>query len=115
MLLRDPAASESQHRLGRYPGRLSSRGNSSNSIKYGALAAEAGVVDLTCVADGGFVVMVWKEQGGPPTAAPTAPLGFGSKLLSQSVTGQFQGAVAFDWPPEGIVVTMRMNKGRLAA
>ncbi len=86
-----------------------------NSIKYGALAVEAGVIDLTCVADGGFVVMVWKERGGPPTAAPTAPLGFGSKLLSQSVTGQFQGAVAFDWPPEGIVVTMRMNKGRLAA
>ncbi len=86
-----------------------------NSIKYGALSVDKGIVDLTCSADDGSIVMVWKELGGPPTAAPTAPLGFGSKLLSKSVTGQFRGSIAFQWPPEGVVITMRMSEARLAA
>ena len=86
-----------------------------NSIKYGALSVDKGVVDLTCDADDGFMVMVWRELGGPPTAAPTAPLGFGSKLLSKSVTGQFRGSITFDWPPEGVVITMRMSEAHLAA
>jgi len=85
-----------------------------NSIKYGALSVDKGVVDLTCDADDGSIVMVWKELGGPPTAAPTAPLGFGSKLLAKSVTGQFRGSIAFDWSPEGVVITMRMSEARLA-
>ncbi len=54
------------------------------SIKYGALSVDDGMVDLTCAADDGSMVMVWKELGGPPTTAPTAPPGFGSKLLSKT-------------------------------
>jgi len=86
-----------------------------NSIKYGALSVDKGIVDLTCDADDESIVMVWKEHDGPPTAALTAPLGFGSKLLSKSVTGQFRGSIAVDWPPEGVIVTMRMSEARLAA
>ena len=86
-----------------------------NSMKYGALSVDDGTVYLTCGADDGLIAMVWKELGGPPTAAPTAPLGFGSKLLSKSVTGQFRGSIAFEWPPEGVVITMRMSEARLAA
>lgn len=84
-----------------------------NSIKYGALSVENGTVELTGDLAQGYVTMIWREQGGPPVTAPQAPLGYGSKLLSQSVTGQFGGSIAFDWSPEGAAVTMRMSKARL--
>ena len=85
-----------------------------NSIKYGALSVAAGTLDVSCVADNGGVVLVWTERGGPPVATPAGPVGFGSKLVAQSVTGQLGGSIALDWPPEGVVVTLRMSKARLA-
>ena len=84
-----------------------------NSIKYGALSAADGTLDVSCVADNGGVVLVWTERGGPPVAAPTGPAGFGSRLVAQSVTGQLGGSIAFDWPPEGLIATLRMSKARL--
>ncbi len=85
-----------------------------NSIKYGALSVADGTLDVSCAADNGGVVLLWTERGGPPVAAPAEPGGFGSKLVTQSVTGQLGGSIAFDWPPEGVVVTLRMSKARLA-
>ena len=86
-----------------------------NSIKYGALSTADGPLDVSCTTDNGGVVLVWTERGGPPVAAPAGPAGFGSRLVTQTVTGQLGGSIAFDWPPEGVVVTLRMSKARLAA
>ncbi len=86
-----------------------------NSIKYGALSAADGTLDVSCTAQDGEVVIVWTERGGPPVAAPAGPAGFGSKLVTQSMSGQLGGCIAFDWPTEGVVVTLRMSKARLAA
>ena len=86
-----------------------------NSIKYGALSSADGVVDLSCTADADGVVLVWTERGGPRVAAPAGPVGFGSKLVARSVSGQLGGSIAFEWPPEGVVVTLRISKTRLAA
>jgi hypothetical protein len=33
----------------------------------------------------------------------------------QSLSRQFDGALSYDWQPNGLVVTMRMRKDRLAA
>ena len=85
-----------------------------NSIKYGALSVTDGTLDVSCVADNDGVVLVWTERGGPPVTPPIGPSGFGSRLVAQSVTGQLGGSIAFDWPPEGVVVTLRMSKARLA-
>ena len=85
-----------------------------NSIKYGALSAAEGSLNVSCVADNGGVKLVWTERGGPPVIAPAGAAGFGSKLVAQSVSGQLGGSIAFDWPSEGVVVTVRMNKARLA-
>ena len=85
-----------------------------NSLKYGALSAAGGTVDVSCADHGGDVVMVWTERGGPPVAMPTVRPGFGSKLIARSMSGQLGGSVAFDWLPEGVVVTLRMSKARLA-
>jgi two-component sensor histidine kinase len=84
-----------------------------NAIKYGALSVANGRVDVSCTEHNGDVVIVWTERGGPPVAAPTGPAGFGSKLVRQSMSGQLGGSIAFDWPVEGVVVTLRMNKARL--
>ncbi len=86
-----------------------------NSIKYGALSAASGTLDVSCTADGGGVALVWTERDGPPVTAPTGPGGFGSKLMAQSLSGQLGGSIAFDWPPEGLVATLRMSKARLGA
>ena len=85
-----------------------------NSIKYGALSTSDGTLDVSCTADNGGVVLVWTERGGPPVAAPAGPVGFGSKLVTQTVTGQLGGSIAFDWTPEGVVITLQMSKDRLA-
>ena len=85
-----------------------------NSIKYGALSRADGTLDVSCTALNGEVVVVWTERGGPPLIAPKGPDGFGTKLMSRSVSGQLGGSIAFDWQPEGVVVTLRMSKARLA-
>jgi len=86
-----------------------------NSIKYGALSKASGTIDVSCIADESEVTMTWKEQGGPGVSAPKGPAGFGSELINRSISGQLGGSIAFDWPPEGAIVTLRMNKSRLGA
>ncbi len=85
-----------------------------NSIKYGALSAASGKLDISCTAQNGEVVIVWTERGGPPVVAPTEPVGFGSKLVTRSISGQLGGSIALDWPAEGVIVTLRMSEARLA-
>ena len=70
----------------------------------------------TCRAmrNGDEVVVMWTERGGPPVVAPAMLEGFGSKLVHRSMAAQLGGTIAFDWSEEGVVVTLRMSKDRLA-
>jgi two-component sensor histidine kinase len=85
-----------------------------NSAKYGALSVASGTLDVSCNAHDDEVVVTWTERGGPPVVAPAALQGFGSKLVHRSMSAQLGGALAFDWCEEGLVVTLRMSKDRLA-
>jgi two-component sensor histidine kinase len=88
-----------------------------NSAKYGALSVARGTLDVSCNADThqrDELVIMWTERGGPPVMAPAKLEGFGGKLLHRSVSTQLGGTIAFDWSEEGLVATLRMNKGRLA-
>lgn len=85
-----------------------------NSIKYGALSVARGTLDVACTTSGDEVALLWTERNGPPPARPSGPGGFGSKLLAQSVSGQLGGSIAYEWPSEGVIVTLRMNKARIA-
>ena len=85
-----------------------------NSMKYGALSAVAGTLDISCSVLDDQVVIVWTEAGGPPIAKPAELEGFGSKLLMRSMTSQLNGSVAHDWSDEGVIITLKMDKGRLA-
>jgi two-component sensor histidine kinase len=86
-----------------------------NSLKYGALSAEKGRLDVSSLPHvGEEIVVVWTEQGGPPVVAPKAPAGFGSELVNRSMSNRLGGSIAFNWAKEGLIVTLRMNKDRLA-
>ena len=85
-----------------------------NSLKYGALSAAGGTLDVSCVHAGIDVVVVWAEQGGPPITNPAKTNGFGSKLIARSISDRLGGSVSHDWRPEGVCITLRMAKARLA-
>jgi two-component sensor histidine kinase len=86
-----------------------------NSLKYGSISVPIGTLDVSCTTQDNEVTVVWTERGGPSVVAPTPPLGFGSKMVVRSMSQQLGGAIAFDWSKEGLIVTLRMRKDRLAA
>jgi two-component sensor histidine kinase len=86
-----------------------------NSVKYGALSKAGGTLDVSCTVDESEVVIVWTEKGGPPVTVAEGQAGFGSKLVNRSITDQLGGSITFDWPVEGVIVTLRMSKVRLGA
>ncbi len=85
-----------------------------NSLKYGALSSASGTLDISCAAPDAEVVVVWTERGGPPVTAPVDDGGYGSKLLNRGMTIQLGGSIACDWSSDGVIVTLRMSKDRLA-
>jgi two-component sensor histidine kinase len=83
-----------------------------NSLKYGALSVEEGMLDVSGTTSDEYVHMVWTERGGPRPQAATE--GYGSKLLNRSIAGQLGGSIATDWADEGVVVTISMRADNLA-
>lgn len=86
-----------------------------NSLKHGALSVDTGILDVACSAHDDAVTVVWTESGGPKVTAPTGTRGYGSKLVERSLAGQLKGSIVYNWAPEGVVATLRMNPDRLAA
>lgn len=86
-----------------------------NAVKHGALSVDAGTLDVSGTNDEHDVILTWAEDGGPPVRAVTEMRGFGSKMILQSISQRFDGALSYDWQPTGLVVTLRMRKDRLAA
>ena len=84
-----------------------------NSIKYGALSAVDGTLDVTGATDDGEVVISWTERGGPLVSMPRGQTGFGSVLVKKSISDQLGGTIAFDWPREGVIITLRMSSAQL--
>ena len=85
-----------------------------NSMKYGALSAATGTLDVSSTVDETDVTVVWTERGGPPVVSPAELGGFGSKLLRRSITSQLNGSVHHNWSDEGAIITLRMDKDRLS-
>jgi len=84
-----------------------------NSVKHGALSADAGLLDVACLVDDGTASIVWTERGGPRVEAPTATKGFGSQLLNRIVTHHFAGSIDYEWAPDGLIATLRIPADRL--
>jgi two-component sensor histidine kinase len=76
-----------------------------NAIKYGALAAESGHVEVSWSdADGRFRWM-WRERGGPPVEKP-ARIGFGSRMIERALALQLSGVATIDYRPTGVVCSI---------
>jgi len=86
-----------------------------NSVKYGCLSAETGMLDLSSRSDGDHLVIVWAESGGPEAGGPPSRHGFGTNYVAQTISRQFRGAIEYDWQPSGLVATLRMRNDLLAA
>ena len=86
-----------------------------NSVKYGALSVDTGMLDVSCSAHDEAVTVVWTETGVPKVRIPTEPAGYGSKLIERSVTGHLRGSIKYDWLEAGLVVTLRVDPVRIAA
>lgn len=87
-----------------------------NSLKYGALSSATGTLDISCCDVGDDVIEIgWTERGGPAIRPPEATEGYGSKMVSRVLASQLSGTIERNWSPEGVIVTVRMRKQRLAA
>jgi two-component sensor histidine kinase len=84
-----------------------------NSLKYGAFSSDVGTIDVSCLSEDDDVVVTWTERGGPHVVEPPSR-GFGSKLITRSMSTQLGGSMAYNWSPGGVIVTLRMRKDRLA-
>ncbi|MFL1463934.1 sensor histidine kinase [Roseococcus sp. DSY-14] len=76
-----------------------------NSVKHGALSRAEGRVRLRLAAQDGRIRLEWQEAGGPPARAP-ARRGFGEELVQATVEHQLQGAIAAEWRPEGLRLSL---------
>ncbi len=85
-----------------------------NSLKYGALSDEAGLLDISGTSSEGDLEILWAEQGGPEVAMPKAGDGYGSKLIQRTVAGQLGGSISFDWTKGGVLVKLQMKEDNLA-
>ncbi len=85
-----------------------------NSMKYGALSAPTGTLDVSSVPEGDNLLITWLERGGPLVDVKHEEEGFGSKLVERSVSGQLGGSIQHDWSQGGLIVTLRVPRSRLA-
>lgn len=85
-----------------------------NAVKYGALAADTGWVDihLDCPDDDGITTVVWRECAGRRVEEP-AEEGFGSRLLRTAVEGQLGGKLTRRFAPEGLEVRIELKSDKI--
>lgn len=85
-----------------------------NAVKYGALSAETGSVDIAIRHDGDEIILRWTETGGPEIEGEPGRTGFGTRLAEMSVGRQLGGRLTRDWKREGLVVEVAVAAARLA-
>jgi two-component sensor histidine kinase len=76
-----------------------------NAVKYGALSAPAGRIEVAWTLERQGLVLRWAETGGPP-ASPPVRRGTGTTVIEKSITYQLNGAVEFAWNLEGLACEM---------
>jgi two-component sensor histidine kinase len=86
-----------------------------NSLKYGALSSGTGTLDVTTrMPADSQVELIWMERGGPAVTAPPEADGFGSKLVRRTISKQLGGEIGYEWAADGLIATVRLERGKLA-
>lgn len=76
-----------------------------NALKYGALSAAEGKVEVrweVSGARGERLHLVWRERGGPRVEPPSRT-GFGSRLIERAVAHELGGPTRLRFDPDGVV------------
>ena len=76
-----------------------------NAVKYGALSAPSGSVEIKWSVDDNQFRWRWQERSGPPVIPP-AQTGFGSRLIERSLATQLSAEVNIVYEPAGVVCTI---------
>lgn len=79
-----------------------------NALKHGSLSAPGGRVEIRSEREDECVVLRWTESGGPPTREPEES-GTGLRLVRGLVEFELGGTAAFDFNPQGLVCTLRID------
>jgi PAS domain S-box-containing protein len=74
-----------------------------NAAKHGALSSPGGRVTLSWAVEGPRLALRWSEEGGPTLAGPPPGRGFGSSLVTATMTRQLGGRFAATWRPGGLL------------
>lgn len=77
-----------------------------NAAKYGALSDTDGTIEIAVEMNGSELRLTWTENGGPELTQSPRTDGFGARLIDGTIKGQLHGAVARQWPRDGLVVTL---------
>lgn len=77
-----------------------------NAVKYGALAAPGGRVDLDWRVEGDDVIVCWREKSVGDLGRP-AREGFGHQMIAMTARADLQGSVEFNWRSDGLLAAIR--------
>ncbi|KIN70976.1 CheBRA [Sulfitobacter noctilucae] len=85
---------------------------STNAAKYGAFSVPEGHVTISWSrindAESDRLVINWVETGGPKVERPEK-LGFGSQLISSTLTSNLDGDFEKSWEPSGLRVVIKLG------
>lgn len=74
-----------------------------NAIKYGALSAAEGSVQIWWKIDGKRELeLCWIESNGPPVHQPERE-GFGMRMIKRGLAAEFRGSVEMTFDPKGLI------------
>lgn len=86
-----------------------------NAVKYGAFSNHAGTIAISWTleheADGRWLCLYWREQGGPQVSPPSRK-GFGSRVIEQGLAHELEGKIKLTYPPEGVVCVIHVPAPR---
>ena len=84
-----------------------------NALKYGALSAASGRLDLRWRMSGQHLVVEWHESDGPDVQAHAIE-NFGSRLLKRLVEGQLKGSIRRELGGKGVTCVLEFPLGAAA-
>lgn len=86
-----------------------------NAAKYGALSVTGGRVDINwreeLAGDGVTIILLWREENGPPVEAPTRR-GFGSRITESLVARAVGGVATIEYLPSGLTWSLTYRRDR---
>ncbi|GAC1422941.1 MAG: HWE histidine kinase domain-containing protein [Burkholderiaceae bacterium] len=84
-----------------------------NSAKYGCLKVDNGSLHIAWKVMDQLLVLNWSEFGGPSVETVPAKTGFGTTLLTSTVTGQLGGTFHYNWLEQGLALSITIPMARL--